>query len=59
MLKAIKFDIESYKEKLSKMSEGELKMEWEKVTSPIKECYYNKSKVEDDKKQFSSSGVRF
>lgn len=59
MLKAVKFDIKGYKEKLSKMSEGELKMEWEKVTLPIKQCCCNKNKVEDDKKQFSSSGVRF
>lgn len=59
MSKDVKFDIESYKEKLSKMTDTEFKEEWDKILSPIRKCYEERNIVENNKKQFSSSGVRF
>lgn len=61
MLKAVKFDVESYKQKLDKMTESELKDEWDKVVNPIRECYdkTEESESKNQKKQYTSSGIRF
>ena len=59
MSRAIKFNMEEYEQKLDKMTELELKNEWDKVVIPIRECYNKKVESKNQKKQYTSSGTRF
>lgn len=59
MLRAIKFNIEEYKEKLDKMTESEIKEEWDRVVSPIRKCFCETKVVKSKKSVITSSGVKF
>lgn len=59
MLRAIKFNIEEYKEKLDKMTESEIKEEWDRVVPSIRKCFCETKVVKSKKSAITSSGVKF
>ena len=58
MSKVINFNIEEYKDKLDKMTESELKDEWDKVVALIRKSF-NPVSCGSIKRRYTSSGIKF